>query len=132
MVFRPTPTAFCVKTMSKVSISISEAIPVEKQATGLLWSLHGCLGLPMQEIRVLLSNAPNSYLFRAELFMNDHVDVDEKIRVLLSVLDENKLNPYVLERSYKDKWDDPIDLDICHITKEMLLNILDDSVGDYA
>ncbi len=117
--------------MSKISISVETAIPKEAQNSKLVFALHKSIRQPIQNIKDILSQGQESYLYRTELFMNNHVEVDNEIREILNILEQFQVVPYILEFIYKNDCVDPIDKDLCHISKQELLNILNDSGGNY-
>jgi hypothetical protein len=117
--------------MSKISVSTETPIPNDMQDAKLVYALKGATGLPITEIEQRLSRGPEAHLYRAELYLNDHVEVDSTIRRILTVLREHGVGPYILEILYDESWDDPIDPDLCQLSEQELLNALDAAVGRY-
>ena len=117
--------------MSKISISVAEPILNENQASKLVFSLSRCLGLSLADVKMKLNSGRNDYLYRTELYLNNHVEVDKEIRELLSILKHYKVAPYILEILYNENWDKPIDLKTSLISAEDLIGILDSSKGEY-
>jgi hypothetical protein len=117
--------------MSKISISTEAPIPNDMQDAKLVYALKGATGLPVAEIQQCLSRGTEAHLYRAELYLNDHVEVASTIRRILTVLREHGVGPFILEILYDESWDDPIDPDVCQLSEEELLNALDGAMGRY-
>ena len=117
--------------MSKISISVSTSIPSDQQNSAFILSLSRCLERPIQDIKAVLVAGHNDYLYRAALYQNNHVQVDEKMRTLLSILEDHKASPYILELLHDESWHEAINLQHSLISGENLLTLLDEAQGQY-
>lgn len=89
-------------------------------------------GLAIAEVKQRLSQGSSAYLYRTELFLNDHVEVDSIIRKLLDAMRQYEVEPYILEILQNESWDSPIDLKLSLISEEVLLNVLNESKGKFS
>jgi len=76
--------------------------------------------------------ADGKYFYEAELYMNDHVGVDEEIREILDGLENLGLGSRVLEILHDEEWGDLEDEDLAVIDSQVLLNMLDDAEGQFS
>jgi len=104
---------------------------MNKQTPNLVYALKKATGLGIAEVKERLSQGRAAHLFRAELYLNDHVEVDSKIREILAILKKHGVAAHILEILYDESWDDPIDPDLSLISEDVLLNMLDEADGEY-
>lgn len=118
--------------MSKISVSIQTPIPGDEQDAKLVLALKNVTGLGAADIKERLAKGKDAYLLRGELYLNDHVDIASNIREVLLILRQYEVPAQILEILYDESWEDPIDLDLCQISEDILLNMLDNAYGDYS
>ena len=95
--------------------------------TKLVLKLKNVSGLGIAEVQERLSQGKASHLFRAELYLNDHVEVDSKVRETLAVLKAHAIDTYILEIPHDQSWDAPVDEDSSLMSEDELIDLLDDA-----
>ena len=115
--------------MSKITISTRDLPPTDNAR--LIYALKNATGKSLTEVRRSLSSGPANYLFRAELYLNNHVEVAATIREILRIFDNHQIQPYILEIPYDQSWDDPINETTSEITTVELLSILAAADGQF-
>lgn len=113
--------------MSKIAISI--ATPTRSLEAVKL--IRAVVGLSIDSIASKLSCGKKGIFFCGELFLNDHPEVDHDIRALLSGLTSLGLEPFVMEISEYESWDEVEDVDSIRISVKELIGGLDDAAGRY-
>ncbi|MGH1426301.1 MAG: hypothetical protein ACRBEE_00010 [Arenicella sp.] len=116
--------------MSKISIAIANKQQRMTPSSPQVQFIKRVGGLSIEEAIACLENGSSHPFYKTELYMNDHATIDEDIRDILNGMKNQSLEPYILERSYKDDWDSEVNTEIDLISKEALVNILDNA-GDY-
>ena len=117
--------------MSKISIAIENRQQGMKPASPQVQFIKNVGGLSIDEAIICLEQGTSHPFYKAELFLNDHLDRDEEIRFILEGMKSQNLKPFILERSYDEDWDSDVDIEIAHISEDILLNILNGSKGDF-
>lgn len=110
--------------MSKISIANEIPLPPNKQDAQLLMALKKVTGLGLTDIKERLAQGKAAHLLRAELFLNDHVEVDSQMREMLAILNAHHISSYILEIRSTETWDDPPDPERAIISEEVLINLL--------
>lgn len=117
--------------MSKISVSNGTPIPLDEQDARLVCALKNATGLGIVEVQERLSQGKATHLFRAELYLNDHVEMDSKIREILGVLKAYGIASYIMQILHDEGWDNPIDQNLAVISEDMLINMLDEADGEF-
>ncbi|MFZ6874004.1 hypothetical protein ACO0LF_18250 [Undibacterium sp. Di27W] len=113
--------------MSKISISI--ATPARSlEAVSLI---RAVVGLSIDSIFSRLARGKEGVFFCAELFLNDHPEVDKNIRTLLSGLIMLGLEPFIMEISEHEAWGDVQDFNSVRISAVELIGMLDEASGKF-
>jgi len=111
--------------LSKIVIAANH--PVAK--LDLVKAVRDVTGEPLSEIAMKLKIGNNAPIYMAELFLNDHPRRDGEIRALLNAFDAHGVEPYILELLPGETRDGVKDPESARIDRDILLNILDESLG---
>ncbi|WP_052737512.1 hypothetical protein [Grimontia sp. AD028] len=79
--------------MSKVSISVANSID-SLEAAKFLYKL---LGMSLSTVKASLNNGNNGAFFSGELFLNDHNEIADKIRKIISFFEKLNMNSSLLK-----------------------------------
>ncbi|QXH44775.1 hypothetical protein KSS93_18020 [Pseudomonas xanthosomatis] len=112
-------------------ISISAASPTRNLAATKF--LHKTLGCALASASRMLESGKASVFFTCQLFMNDHVEKDKKIRKIIDFFTKENIELCIVEIDDDANWSDvdfnnPGNLEI---SKTLLLNMLDEAKGRY-
>ncbi len=116
--------------MSKIAIGIKIPKPGLKIFHPEVQLVCRTASVNYQEAKVIL--AEGGIFYRTQLFMNDHVDVDEDIRGVLEEIEDLDIEPVFYELDYSLDWDDVKYNDADIISKSSLINILDEASGQFS
>ncbi|MFZ6708843.1 hypothetical protein [Undibacterium sp. TC9W] len=114
--------------MSRISIAVADpchninAIKLIREVTGI--------ALISIEKRLAAGKAGSFYT--AELFLNDHVEVDRNIRLLVNGLEKLGLPVFVAEIAYNESWENIANLDDVRISADELIAELDNAKGQFS
>jgi len=112
------------------SISISAKSPTENLK--LVGEIRKATGLSATHIRQRLLEGEKGVFFTAELFLNNHKEIEKKIRELLKALDKAGAEAFIMEIGEDESWEDVKVFDDYEISKEELLTLLDENSEDFA
>ncbi|MDH5638174.1 MAG: hypothetical protein OEZ04_06750 [Nitrospinota bacterium] len=113
--------------MSKIVIAANQ--PAAK--LGLVKAVRDVTGEPLSEIAMKLKIGKTAPIYMAELFLNDHPRRDMEIRALLNAFDAHGVEPYILELLRGETRDVVKNPESARMDKDVLLNILDESIGSF-
>ena len=114
--------------MSKISISIVEpcnnieAIKLIRRVTGD----------SLDVIKRNLAAGKSGIFYTAELFLNDHIQIDRQISLLLEGLEKLDLPLFIAEIPYDEKWSNVECLDDVRISPVDLLAMLDNAKENFS
>ncbi|MFZ6779234.1 hypothetical protein ACO0LD_20595 [Undibacterium sp. Ji83W] len=114
--------------MSKISIAVAEpchninAVKLIREVTGI--------ALISIEKKLATGKAGSFYI--AELFLNDHVEIDRNIRLLINGLEKLGLPIFVAEIAYDESWGNIANLDDVRISADDLIAELDNAKGQFS
>ena len=110
--------------MSKISISVANSID-NLEATKFL---HKLLGMSLSTAKACLSNGKNAAFFSGELFLNDHNEVSENIRKIISFFCALNIDLFIVEIDSTMDWEGAFN-ESNRISISVMLDILDDAEG---
>lgn len=113
--------------MSSISISVSS--PVVNLE--LVKKIRNVTGISISYISNRLKEGKEGVFYTTELFLNDHVTKDLEIRAILSAIEEYGLDPFIMEISDDQEWDDVRDFDSYRISSKELINVLNEFKDDF-
>lgn len=114
--------------MSKISIAVAEpchninAVKLIREVTGIA----------LISIEKRLAAGKAGPFYTAELFLNDHVEVDRNIRLLINGLEKLGLSIFVAEIAYDESWENIANLDDVRISADDLIVELDNAKGQFS
>ena len=111
--------------MSKIAISVAEPCH-NPQAISLVRSVTG---LGFASIRQQLAAGKTGIFYTAELYMNNHLEVDQQLRKLIAGFEKLGIAMFIMEIAYEQFWQEVYqqieDLDEVSISTNELLGLLD-------
>lgn len=115
--------------MPKISISTAE--PTKNLAATKY--LHQSLGHTLSNASKMLASGKCGVFFKCQLFMNDHVEHDKKIRGIIEFFTKQNIELCIIEINDDTSWTDvnfenPGKLEI---SKNLLINMLNDARGSF-
>ncbi|NLS14490.1 hypothetical protein HGP28_16610 [Vibrio sp. SM6] len=116
--------------MSKIAIAVKHRKEGMKIFHPEVQFIRHAAGVDYQKAKDIISSGAPFYF--AELYMNDHVDIDEEIREILQKLNELGLGARILEIMYDESWEDLNDENDALLDEQVLINMLDEAVGDFS
>ena len=103
--------------MSKIAVLVAE----NQVPNALLMTLKRETGLGVSDIRQCIQQG--TVIYQPELFMNDHVEIAERLRRILLAAEEHEVGLTLYELQ-PDEELESAPLDLCLISTENLRNIL--------
>ncbi|WP_028301578.1 hypothetical protein [Oceanospirillum beijerinckii] len=110
--------------MSSISISVSS--PVVNLE--LVKKIRNVTGI---SISYISNRLKEGVFYTTELFLNDHATKDLEIRTILSAIEEYGLDPFIMEISDDQEWDDVRDFDSYRIRPKELIDVLNEFKDDF-
>lgn len=115
--------------MSKIAIAVGKNIEDCSVSSPVLQWLRQTAGGSLLDVKAHIEHGTPFY--HAELYLNDHVEVDETIREILGGLKKHGLGCRIWESEYDD---DGFSRECCpdgNLEERVLLNMLDEAAGQF-
>ncbi|MDD1796367.1 hypothetical protein LRP50_24920 [Enterovibrio sp. ZSDZ42] len=110
--------------MSKISISVANSVD-SLEATKFL---HRLLGMSLSTAKTCLNNGNNGAFFSGEIFLNDHNEIADKIRKIISFFDTQNIEIFIVEVNSDVDWEGAFN-ESNRISTSAMLDILGDADG---